>query len=82
MFPRDLLATIAVAIHSYFVFTKLRVNKMFIIIWSVILVGAFALTFLGEQYFSIFFIGSGIGYLALVLTMFYLGKCLKNVKSL
>ena len=55
---------------------------MFIIIWSVILVGAFALTFLGEQYFSIFFIGSGIGYLALVLTMFYLGKCLKNVKSL
>ena len=76
------ITPIAVAIHSYFVFTKLRVNKMFIIIWSVILVGTFALTFLGEQYFSIFFIGSGIGYLALVLTMFYLGKCLKNVKSL
>ena len=76
------ITPMAVAIHSYFTFTKLRVNKMFVIIWSVIIVGAFALTFLGEQYFSVFFIGSGIGYLALILTMFYLGKCLKNVKSL
>ena len=29
------ITPMAVAIHSYFVFTKLRVNKMFIIIWSV-----------------------------------------------
>ena len=76
------ITPMAVAIHSYYTFTKLRVNKMFVIIWSVITVGAFALTFLGEQYFSVFFIGSGIGYLALILTMFYLGKCLKNVKGL
>ncbi|MBS6185195.1 MAG: hypothetical protein KH626_09135, partial [Clostridium celatum] len=58
------------------------VNKLFVVIWSVIIVGAFALTTLTEQFYSIFFIGSGIGYLALILTMIYLGKCLRNVKSI
>ena len=76
------ITPMAVAIHSYFTFTKLRVNKLFVIIWSVIIVGAFALTALTEQFYSIFFIGSGIGYLALILTMIYLGKCLRNVKSI
>ena len=76
------ITPIAVAIHSYFTFTRLRVNKLFVMIWSVIIVGAFALTTLIEQFYSIFFIGSGIGYLALILTMIYLGKCLRNVKSI
>ncbi|MEN8078090.1 hypothetical protein ABFP60_14080 [Clostridioides difficile] len=76
------ITPMAVAIHSYFTFTKLRVNKLFVIIWSVIIIGAFALTVLTEQFYSIFFIGSGIGYLALILTMIYLGKCIRNVKSI
>lgn len=76
------ITPMAIAIHSYFTFTKLRVNKFFVIIWSVILVGAFALTVLTEQFYSIFFIGSGIGYLTLILTMIYLAKCIRNVKSI
>ena len=76
------ITPMAVAIHSYFTFTKLRVNKMFVIIWSVIIVGAFVLTFLGEQFYSIFFIGCIIGYLALIFIMAYLGKCIKNVNSI
>ena len=76
------ITPMAVAIHSYFTFTKLRVNKMFVIIWSVIIVGAFVLTFLGEQFYSIFFIGCIIGYLALIFIMGYLGKCIKNVNSI
>ena len=76
------ITPMAVAIHSYFTFTKLRVNKMFVIIWSVIIVGAFVLTFLGEQFYSIFFIRCIIGYLALIFIMGYLGKCIKNVNSI
>lgn len=76
------ITPMAVEIHSYFTFTRLRVNKLFVMIWSVIIVGAFVLTVLTEQFYSIFFIGSGIGYLALILTMIYLGKCLRNVKSI
>ena len=51
-------------------------------IWSVVLVGAFALTILTEKFYSILFIGSGIGYLALALTMIYLWKCLSNIRSI
>ena len=76
------ITPMAIAIHSYFTFKNLRVNKLFIAIWIIIIIGSFALTFLGEQFYSIFFIGSGIGYLALILTMIYLGKCIRNVKSI
>ena len=76
------IAPIAVAIHSYFTFTKLRVNKFFVVIWTPIIIGTFIMTTLGEKFYSIFFIGSGIGYLALIFTMFYLGKCIRNVKSI
>ena len=76
------ITPIAVVIHSYFTFIKLRVNKLFVIIWSVLIVGSFSLTILTEQFYSIFFIGSGIGYLALILTMIYLGKCLRSIRSI
>ncbi|MCI9070348.1 hypothetical protein [Clostridium sp.] len=76
------ITPIAVLIHSYFTFTRLRVNKLFVMIWSVVLVGAFALTILTEKFYSILFIGSGIGYLALALTMIYLWKCLSNIRSI
>ena len=77
-----IITPMAVAIHSYFTFTKLRVTKLFVAIWVVIIIGAFALTFLGEQFYSIFFIGSAIGYLALIFAMIYLGKCIRNVRSI
>ena len=76
------ITPMAVAIHSYFTFTKLRVNKLFVIIWSVIIVGAFALNAVTEQFYSILFIGCIIGYLALIFIMGYLGKCIKNVNSI
>lgn len=76
------ITPISVAIHSYFTFTRLRVNKMFVIIWFVIIIGTFILTFLGEQFYSIFFIGCTIGYLALIFIMSYLGKCIKNINSI
>ena len=36
------ITPMAVAIHSYFTFTKLRVTKLFVAIWVVIIIGAFA----------------------------------------
>ena len=76
------ITPMAVAIHTYFAFTKLRVNKFFVIIWIPIILGTFVLTSLGEKFYSIFFIGSGIGYLALIFTIGYLGKCIRNVRCI
>lgn len=72
----------AIAIHSYFTFTKLRVNKLYVVLWSLIAIGTFLLTSLGEQFYSIFFIMSGICYLILIATMSYLGKCIYNIRSI
>ena len=72
----------AIAIHTYFTFTKLRVNKLYVVLWSLIAIGTFLLTSLGEQFYSIFFIMSGICYLILIATMSYLGKCIYNIRSI
>lgn len=72
----------AIAIHAYFTFTKLRVNKLYVVLWSLISIGTFLLTSLGEQFYSIFFIMSGICYFILIAIMSYLGKCIYNLRSI
>lgn len=76
------ITPMAVAIHAYFTFTKLRVNKLYVVLWSLVSIGTFLLTSLGEQFYSIFFIMSGICYLILIGTMSYLGKYLYSIRSI
>ena len=73
---------IGLAIHSYLTLSKLRVNKLYVNVWSVLLVGSFLLSILGEGYYSIFFIISGIAYVALVGMMIHLRKLLSNATKL
>lgn len=77
-----IIAPIGLAIHSYFTLTRLRINRLYVIVWSVLLIGSFLLTIIGEAYISIFIIISGICYLTLVFIMIYLGKCLYNIRRL
>lgn len=76
------ITPMAIAIHTYFTFTKLRVSKLYVVLWSFIAIATFILTSLGEQFYSIFFIMSGICYLILIGTMIYLGKCIYNLRSI
>lgn len=82
LFMVRVIAPMGIAIHTYFTFVKLRVNKLYIVLWSLILIGTFMMTSLGEQFYSIFFVMSGIGYLGLIITMIYLGKCLYVLRSI
>lgn len=76
------ITPMAIAIHAYFTFTKLRVNKLYVVLWTLVSIGTFLLTSLGEQFYSIFFIMSGICYLILIGIMSYLGKYLYNIRSI
>lgn len=76
------ITPMAIAIHTYFTFTKLRVNKLYVVLWSFIAIATFILTSLGEQFYSIFFIMSGIFYLILIGVMIYLGKSIYNLRSI
>lgn len=77
-----IIAPMGLAIHSYFTLTRLRINRLYVIIWSVLLIGTFILSIIGEAYISIFVIISGICYFALVFVMIYLGKCIYNIRRL
>ena len=77
-----IIAPMGLAIHSYFTLTRLRINRLYVIIWSVLLIGTFLLSIIGEAYISIFIITSGICYLTLIFVMIYLGKCLHNIIKL
>ena len=82
IFMVRVVTPMAIAIHTYFTFTKLRVNKLYVVLWSLISIGTFLLTSLGEQFYSIFFIMSGICYFILIAIMSYLGKCIYNIRSI
>lgn len=77
-----IITPIGLAIHSYVTLTKLRVNKLYVVIWTVLSIGSFGFSIIGESLYSIFFIVSSIGYIALILIMIYLGKCIYNVRGL
>lgn len=74
LFFIKVITPVALAINTYLAFIKLRVNKIFVRIWSILIIGLFAFTLLGESSYSIFFILSTIAYIGLVVIMIYLGK--------
>ncbi|MGM9987788.1 MAG: hypothetical protein ACI35O_11235 [Bacillaceae bacterium] len=76
------ITPMGLALHSYVTLTKLRVSKLYVGIWILLLIGIFLLTTIGETFYSILFIISGIGYLILLLVMISLGKRLYDVRSL
>lgn len=77
-----IITPIGLTLHSYFTLTKLRVNKLYVVIWTVLLIGSFGFSIISESWHSIFFIVSSIGYIVLSLIMVYLGKCIYNVRGL
>ena len=74
VFLIKVITPVAFALNTYFAFIKLRVNKLFVRVWALLLIGLFAFNLIGETFFSVFFIASTIAYLILVLLLFYLGK--------
>lgn len=82
LFLVRVITPIGLGIHTYFTLTKLRVNKLYVMLWTLITIGAFIVTTIGEQYYSIFFILSGVGYLGIIIVMISLGKSLNSIKCI
>lgn len=64
---------------TYFTYTKLRLNRIFIFIWSVLLVGGMAYTFFELNFESVFYYLVVAGYLVLIMTVLSLnGEIARN----
>lgn len=69
IFVIRVITPMALAINSYFSLIKLRVSKLFVQIWVVLLIGLFAFNLVGEKLYSVFFIISSFAYLGLIVIM-------------
>lgn len=72
----------ALAIHSYFAYVKLQINKLFIFIWSVLVLGGMAQVLVEWNYYSLFYYINLAGYFVLALTVISLTGITGTSKSL
>lgn len=82
IFIMRIITPVALSLNTYFAFIKTKVNKLFVLIWIILLIGLFIFTSIGELYFSIFFIISAICHVGLLFIMTYLWKEINKQKNI
>lgn len=69
-----IIIPMALSIHSYFAYTRIRINRLFIFIWSVLLIGGLAYELIGFNLGSIFSYLNIIVYIVLIITILSLNS--------
>ena len=64
-----ILTPMVLGIHAYFASVKLRINNLFVFIWSVLLAGGAAYALIGANVHSVFFYLIMAGYAILFITV-------------
>ncbi|MDR7870367.1 MAG: hypothetical protein RIN55_05875 [Tissierellaceae bacterium] len=70
----------ALSLYSYFAYTRIGINRMFIFIWSVLLLGGLGYELVGFNIGSIFFYINIIVYISLILIIFSLNSVIDKSK--
>ena len=78
----NILITVIIIIHSYIAFISIRISKLFVFIWTVLVRGALAYTKLGFNFQSIFYYINITCYIFLLITILSLNKVIDNIKGL
>lgn len=69
------------AIYTFFSYTKLRINTLFIFMWSVLILGSLGYSISDFNTHSLFFYGYIIGYAVLFFTVLSLLQIIQDSKS-
>ena len=67
---------------TFLTYKKLRLNRLFVFIWSVLLLGGLAYTFFELNFASIFYYLIIAGYLVLIVTVLSLSNEMSNTKKI
>lgn len=70
---QSVIAPIIFGIHTYFAYVKIRINKLFVFMWTVLLGGGLAMVIVSWQFDSIFY------YIKIVFYMILLGTILSLI---
>lgn len=73
-----ILVPMILGIYSYFVFKRSKINKIFIYVWTVLLLGNLAFILIELKVDSIFFYINIICYIILIITLLSLNKFMDN----
>lgn len=77
-----IIVPLFLSLNTYFAYTKTRVNKLFIIVWSMLVIGSLIATFLELSFHSVFYYINIILYVILLFTILSLiGLNNKNNKG-
>ena len=69
---------VSFSIHSYFAYTRIGINQLYIVVWSIFLIIGLVYEIIGFNYGSIFFYINIIGYIILIITVFSLNSIISN----
>lgn len=72
---------VSLSIYSYFAYTRIGINKLFVFIWTVLLLGGLVYEVISLNITSIFFYINIIAYVGLILTIVSLGSLLGQNKG-
>lgn len=76
------ITPIGLALHTYYALMKTGVNKSYVLIWSLLLVGSVLFSLLGESFITIFLVATVLLYIGLIIVMVTISKQLKNAQLL
>ena len=77
-----IIIPIGFSLFSYYTYRKLRLNRLFIFVWSVLLLGGIAYTFFELNFNSIFYYIVLIGFVVMLITVLSLNEEIRNNKNL
>lgn len=81
LYFQKIIIPIGLSIHTYFSYIKLRLNKLFVFIWTVLLFGSAAYTLIGFDYRTIFPYGYIILYSIVIFTVLSLLTVIENSEN-
>lgn len=74
----SIIIPVFLSIHSYFAFISIRISKLFIFIWTVLILGALTYTVIKFNLQSVFYYLNIFCYILLILTILNLNKVIDS----
>ncbi len=71
---------IFLSINTYLAYTHIRINRLFIFIWTVLVLGGLSYTFVEQSFYSVFYYINMAGYIVLVIAILSLIKVINESK--
>lgn len=80
-FFSKIIIPVLFAIYTYYAYMKIRINQLYVFIWTVLNLGGLAYTLIELRFDSIFYYINILGYVVLLLTLISLIDVIREDKS-